>query len=99
MVPPKATPTLRRTLSPRRNHPHPRLFTLWKTECRAVSCPAPVEHGHKGEDFGIMKNTRLVERTELQFRADMFNIFNKGPPSQIGTFGLRVIQMALRLNF
>jgi len=46
-----------------------------------------------------MKNTRLVERTELQFRADMFNVFNNGPPSQIGTFGLRVIQMPWRLNF
>ena len=46
-----------------------------------------------------MKDTRLVERTELQFRADMFNVFNSVPPSQIGTFGLRVIQMALRLNF
>jgi hypothetical protein len=51
-----------------------------------------------------MKNTRLVERTELQFRAEMFSVFNDGCPSQIGTFGLRVIhlraiQMTLQLNF
>src|SRR2546423_1429423 len=99
MVPQKATPTLRRTLSPPRDHPHPRPFLLLERECRAGFCPPPAGHGHKGKDFGIMKNTRLVERTELQFRADMFNVFNNGPPSQIGTFGLRVIQMPWRLNF
>jgi hypothetical protein len=56
--------------------------------------------GHSIEDFGIVKNTRLTERTSLQFRADMFNVFNRtgrgnpdtdladGLPSQGGTFGL-----------
>ena len=46
-----------------------------------------------------MKNTRLTERTSLQFRADMFNVFNRvgrgdpdtdladGLPSAGGTFG------------
>jgi hypothetical protein len=30
-----------------------------------------------GEDFGVVKNTRLTERFSLQFRADMFNVFNR----------------------
>jgi len=56
--------------------------------------------GHSSEDFGIVKNTRLTERVALQFRADMFNVFNRtgrgdpdtdladGLPSQGGTFGM-----------
>ena len=56
--------------------------------------------GHSREDFGIVKDTRLTERVGLQFRADMFNVFNRtgrgdpdtdladGLPSQGGTFGL-----------
>ncbi len=56
--------------------------------------------GHSSEDFGIVKNTRLTERIGLQFRADMFNVFNRtgkgdpdtclcdGLPSDGGTFGL-----------
>jgi hypothetical protein len=57
--------------------------------------------GHSSEDFGIVKNTRLTERMALQFRADMFNVFNrtgrgdpdtdladKGTPTQPGTFGM-----------
>ncbi|PYU55723.1 MAG: hypothetical protein DMG55_26795 [Acidobacteria bacterium] len=55
---------------------------------------------HSNEDFGIVKDTRLTERTSLQFRADMFNVFNRtgrgdpdtdladGLPSNGGTFGL-----------
>jgi len=47
-----------------------------------------------------VKDTRLTERTSLQFRADMFNVFNRtgrgdpdtdladGLPSNGGTFGL-----------
>ena len=60
-----------------------------------------------------MKNTRLTERFNLQFRADMFNVFNRtglgDPVTSLGDpqFGLvtgpmngpRVIQFALRLNF
>ena len=69
--------------------------------------------GHSSEDFGIVKNTRLTERVALQFRADMFNVFNRtgrGDPDtcvDCGSFGIifdpghdpRVIQLALRLNF
>jgi carboxypeptidase family protein/TonB-dependent receptor-like protein len=56
--------------------------------------------GHSNEDFGIVKDTRLTERVGLQFRVDMFNVFNRtlrgdpdtdladGLPSQGGTFGM-----------
>ena len=68
---------------------------------------------HSNEDFGIIKNTRLSERVAVQFRADMFNVFNRvgrGNPDtcvDCGSFGVifdpgngpRVIQLALRLNF
>lgn len=68
---------------------------------------------HVNEDFGIIKNTRLSERVAVQFRADMFNVFNRvgrGDPDtcvDCGSFGLifdpgndpRVIQLALRLTF
>ena len=70
---------------------------------------------HSNEDFGIIKNTHLTERTSLQFRADMFNVFNRvglgNPDTDLadgpGTFGVifdpahdgRIIQVALRLNF
>lgn len=55
---------------------------------------------HSNEDFGIVKNTRITERVAAQFRADMFNVFNRvgrgdpdtdlgdGLPSNGGTFGL-----------
>ena len=69
--------------------------------------------GHTSEDFGIVKNTRVTERVAAQFRADMFNVFNRtgmGDPDtcvDCGTFGIinapghdpRVIQLALRLTF
>jgi len=70
---------------------------------------------HSNEDFGIIKNTHITERTSLQFRADMFNVFNRvglgDPDTDLadgpGTFGVifdpahggRVIQLALRFNF
>ena len=55
---------------------------------------------HFNEDFGIIKETRVTERTTVQLRADMFNVLNRtgrgdpdtnlgdGLPSQGGTFGL-----------
>ena len=69
--------------------------------------------GHSSEDFGIVKNTRITERVGVQFRADMFNVFNRtgraDPDTCVdcGSFGIifdpahspRVIQLALRLNF
>lgn len=32
--------------------------------------------GHLDTDFGVLKNTRIKERFNLQFRAELFNIFN-----------------------
>jgi len=32
---------------------------------------------HNSEDFGIIKNVHLTERVGFQFRADMFNVFNR----------------------
>jgi hypothetical protein len=64
-------------------------------------------------DFALVKNTTLKERLSLQFRTEVFNLFNRvqfGPPGEtLGTpqFGVisstinqpRLIQFALRLNF
>ncbi len=56
--------------------------------------------GHQYEDFGIIKDTRITERVNMQFRCDMFNVFNRtgrgnpdtalgdGLPADGGTFGL-----------
>jgi len=64
-------------------------------------------------DFSILKDTKITERTTLQFRAEFFNLFNQHafniPPSILGTpgFGVansivlpeREIQFALKLIF
>jgi Carboxypeptidase regulatory-like domain len=65
-------------------------------------------------DFGISKNTQLKERLGLEFRWDIFNIFNNvnfaNPgndlldPTELGTIlntigGPRVMQFGLKLNF
>lgn len=64
-------------------------------------------------DFALFKNTKITERLNLQFRAEVFNLFNRvqfGEPGQAfgsGTFGVvsrqenspRLIQFALRLDF
>lgn len=69
--------------------------------------------GSLNEDFGILKRTRISERFGLDFRADMFNVFNRvgrgNPDTDVDsdTFGLvfdpahggRLIQLSLRLNF
>ncbi|MFB3923951.1 MAG: TonB-dependent receptor domain-containing protein [Terriglobia bacterium] len=69
---------------------------------------------HLNEDFGIIKNTRITESISFQFRADMFNVFNRtglgnpdtalGDGSDFGKVfgpmnGPRIIQFAVRLNF
>lgn len=70
---------------------------------------------HSNEDFGIVKNTQLTERVKLQFRADMFNVFNRtgrgNPDTDLADLGAgfgainspdngpRIIQFALRLTF
>jgi hypothetical protein len=63
-------------------------------------------------DLGILKNTSITERANLQFRAEFFNVFNnvnfKLPNSRLtsGSFGAitsafdpRILQFALKLAF
>jgi hypothetical protein len=62
-------------------------------------------------DFALHKNTRLTERTALEFRAEFFNLFNHAqftnPSGDIlGSFGVvgdtrdaRIGQLALKLSF
>ena len=68
--------------------------------------------GFFNTDFGIVKNTKITERTSLQFRAEFFNVFNNvnfGQPDhsvadstvgQIFSAGSpRILQFALKLIF
>jgi hypothetical protein len=64
-------------------------------------------------DLALLKDTRLAETLDLQFRAEFFNMFNhtqfqnaNGNISSSGTFGLvqsvaepRITQLSLKLNF
>ncbi len=64
-------------------------------------------------DFTVFKDTALTERYKLQFRAEVFNLFNRvqfgypGMSMGLPTFGVvssqantqRLVQMALRLSF
>ena len=64
-------------------------------------------------DFSIFKNTKVTEQLGLQFRAEIFNLFNRvqfaGPNTSLGNaqFGVvsqqynnpRLVQFALRLVF
>jgi hypothetical protein len=70
-------------------------------------------HGIANYDFTLFKNTQLTERFGLQFRTEVFNMFNRVqfgyPGTALGNpqFGVissqfntpRLVQMALRLNF
>jgi hypothetical protein len=70
--------------------------------------------GQDNWDFSLMKNTRITERLNTQFRAEFYNIWNHAqfnPPfnnfGALSTFGEitsssvppRVIQFAMRLMF
>ncbi len=69
-------------------------------------------HSFSNVDFSLLKDTRITERTTIQFRSEFFNLFNQhafGPPgSSLGApgFGVsssgtteRQIQFGLRLIF
>ncbi|MEZ5403679.1 MAG: TonB-dependent receptor [Bryobacteraceae bacterium] len=70
-------------------------------------------HGVNNFDFTLFKNTRLTERFGLQFRTEVFNLFNRvqfSPPARAlgnSQFGIvsgqynnpRLVQFALRLQF
>jgi hypothetical protein len=68
--------------------------------------------GHQRWDFSVFKNIKTTEAIRLQFRAEMFNIFNHTNPLGVGTaFGTttfgqitstrdpRIVQFGLKLNF
>ncbi len=68
--------------------------------------------GYGRWDFSIFKNIKVSEQVRMQFRTEMFNVFNHTNPSGVGTtFGTstfgkvlstrdaRIIQMALKLMF
>ena len=69
--------------------------------------------GAKNFDFSFQKSTAIWEHSNLEFRAELFNIFNRvqfAPPGNTvgtGNFGRvtyqvnspRQIQLSLRLNF
>ncbi|MGH9943830.1 MAG: hypothetical protein ACRD9R_15910, partial [Pyrinomonadaceae bacterium] len=69
--------------------------------------------GYWNMDLGLIKRTNLTERTNVEFRAEFFNVFNHtnffSPENQdinsttfgrvTDTFSPRVIQFALKFNF
>jgi hypothetical protein len=79
----------------------------------ARTMPDVRSHGIANYDLTIFKNTKITERVGLQFRTEIFNLFNRVrfgyPGTALGTpqFGIvssqandpRLIQMALRLLF
>ena len=70
-------------------------------------------HGINNFDFTVFKNTQVTERVGVQFRTEIFNLFNRVrfgyPGTAVGVpqFGVisgqyndpRLIQLALRLIF
>lgn len=79
----------------------------------ARTMPDARSHGIANYDFTVFKNTAITERVGLQFRTEIFNLFNRVrfgyPGTSIGTpqFGVisgqyndpRLVQFALRLLF
>jgi len=88
----------------------PAAFTFGNS---ARTMPDVRSHGINNFDFTMFKNTKITERTGLQFRAEIFNLFNRVrfgyPGTTLGTaqFGVvsgqyndpRLAQFALRLIF
>jgi hypothetical protein len=79
----------------------------------ARTMPDMRSHGIANYDFTVFKNTKITERVGLQFRAEVFNLFNRVrfgyPATAIGTsqFGVvssqyndpRLVQLAVRALF
>lgn len=68
--------------------------------------------GENNFDFALLKRTQITERVDLQFRAELFNMFNHAqfitPSGILGTSGFgqitaaqapRIGQLSLKLNF
>ncbi|MDQ2900063.1 MAG: TonB-dependent receptor [Acidobacteriota bacterium] len=79
----------------------------------ARTLPDARSHGIANYDFSVFKNTKITERVGLQFRTEVFNLFNRVrfgyPGTSLGNpqFGVisgqyndpRLVQFALRLIF
>jgi hypothetical protein len=88
----------------------PAAFTFGNS---ARTMPDVRSQGINNFDFTVFKNTSITERFRLQFRTEIFNLFNRVrfgyPGTSLGTpqFGVissqfndpRLIQLALRLQF
>ena len=73
----------------------PPAFTFGNTARTLSDVRAP---GLVNFDFSIIKNTRFLEKANVQFRAEFFNIMNHpnfGPPGT--TFGRTTVKFALQL--
>jgi hypothetical protein len=84
-------------------------FTFGNTARTLPDARAP---GMVNFDFSVIKNNRIAERVNMQFRAEFFNLLNKvnfgAPGTTLGTptFGVigsaadaRIVQLGLRLAF
>lgn len=85
----------------------------WAFGNSARTMPDARSHGMNNFDFTVFKNTHITERVAMQFRTEIFNLFNRVrfayPGTAIGVpqFGVvsgqyndpRLVQLALRLMF
>lgn len=85
----------------------------WRFGNASRTMPDARSHGINNFDFTLFKNTRVTEKVGLQFRTEVFNLFNRVrfgyPGTALGTpqFGVisgqvndpRLIQLGLRLLF
>jgi hypothetical protein len=68
--------------------------------------------GYKNFDLAIIKHTNLSEKTDIEFRAEIFNLTNTPPLNSpnvvVGSSGFasitaagdpRILQFGLKLNF
>ena len=46
-------------------------------QCRRARCRTPARTGIANFDFTVFKNTTITERVGLQFRTEIFNLFNR----------------------
>ena len=95
---------------------NPAAFSLpgpWAFGNSSRTLPDVRSHGIANYDFTIFKNTQVTERVGIQFRTEIFNLFNRVqfgyPGTALGNpqFGVisgqantpRLVQLALRLIF
>jgi hypothetical protein len=85
----------------------------WRFGNAGRTMPDARSHGVNNFDFTVFKNTQVTERVGVQFRAEIFNLFNRvrfvhpGTAFGVPQFGVvsgqlndpRLVQLALRLMF